>query len=491
MKRNRTKMLAAFLLLFCLALLPIQTQAKGKETIKQGVYAGSISLAGMTEQEARDAVTEYVTGLEPVEITLLAANNNEVVVTAGELGIAWDNPGIIEEAAYLGSSGNIVQRYKTLKDLEHENKVFTIALSFDIEAINRLLTEECAKFDQKAVDMSLTGNGGNFTVVEGQTGYLLDVESSIDIIYDYLTAEWNHEAADIALDIAVAQPRGTMEELSKVKDVMATFSTSYRTSSSNRRANVENGSKLINGTLLYPGDEFSSYDKLAPFTDKHGYYMAGAYLNGKVVDSLGGGICQVTTTLYNAVLLSELDVTERYNHSMIVTYVDPSADAAISESAGKDFRFVNNTGSPIYIESYTTPEKDIVFTVYGKEYRSPSRTVTYESEILEVTNPPADAIYADAGQPLGSIVVEAAHIGYKAKLWKVVREDGKEISRTLVNSSSYKMTPRSATVGVATADPNAYNEIMAAIGTSSIDHVKNVIAILTAAPPQTTTGEDE
>ena len=70
----------------------------------------------------------------------------------------------------------------------------------------------------------------------------------------------------------------------------------------------------------------------------------------QVVDSLGGGICQVSTTLYNAVLLAELEVTERYNHSMNVGYVDPSADAAIAESSGKDFKFVNNTDAPIYIE---------------------------------------------------------------------------------------------------------------------------------------------
>ena len=196
---------------------------------------------------------------------------------------------------------------------------------------------------------------------------------------------------------------------------------------------------------------------------------------------MGGGICQVSTTLYNAVLLAELDITERYNHSMIVAYVDPSADAAIAESAGKDFKFVNNTDFPVYVESIIKG-KEITVNIYGKETRDENREVTYESEILEVINPGADVIYADAGQPLGYIVKESAHIGYKAKLWKVVKVDGVEVERTEVNYSRYKATPRYATVGVVTADPNAYNEIMAAIGTSSIDHVQNVIAILTAPP---------
>jgi hypothetical protein len=185
--------------------------------------------------------------------------------------------------------------------------------------------------------------------------------------------------------------------------------------------------------------------------------------------------------LYNAVLLAELDVTQRYNHSMIVAYVDASADAAIAESAGKDFKFVNNTDAPIYVEG-TIKNKKITVTIYGKETRDANREVRYESEIISKTPPGPDVIYVDAGHPIGYIVKESAHIGYKAKLWKVVKENGTVVERTLVNSSTYKMTPRYATVGVATADPNAYNEIMAAIGTSNIDHVQNVIAILTAPP---------
>ena len=102
------------------------------------------------------------------------------------------------------------------------------------------------------------------------------------------------------------EPAGTAEDLAKVKDVLGTFTTSFSTSGGSRSANVSNGCSLINGTTLYPGEEFSTYEAVAPFSQANGYYMAGSYLNGQVVDSLGGGICQVSTTLYNDVLLSEL-----------------------------------------------------------------------------------------------------------------------------------------------------------------------------------------
>ena len=244
---------------------------------------------------------------------------------------------------------------------------------------------------------------------------------------------------------------------------------------------MANGARLINGCTLYPGDEFSAYETVSPFTEANGYYMAGSYLNGQVVDSLGGGICQVSTTLYNAVLRAELEVTERYNHSMIVTYVDPSADAAIAESSGKDFKFINNTEYPIYIEGITTPEKQITFTIYGVETRESNREVVYESVVLERVAPEEEVIYADASLPLGYCSVQSAHVGYKAELWKVVKVDGAEVSREQVNSSSYNKSPRSATVGVATEDPEAYNNIMAAIATNSIDQVKAVAGAYKAA----------
>ena len=176
---------------------------------------------------------------------------------------------------------------------------------------------------------------------------------------------------------------------------------------------------------------------------------------------------------------------------MIVTYVNPSADAAIAESSGKDFRFVNNLEYPVYIEGYTE-NKRITFNIYGKETRDPGHKVSYESEVLEVINPPSDNLIADASQPVGYVVVtESAHIGYKARLWKIVTENGVEVSREQVNNSSYKMTPRSAVVGVATGDAHAYEEIMAAIGTGSVDHVRNVAGMLTAPPQYEDDSDDE
>lgn len=463
----------------CLFGLPVYAAQENR--ILDGIYAENLNLSGMTAQEAGQAIEEYVDSLCNKTLTLVAVNGNEVQITPGDVGFHWSNREFLEEAALLGQSGNVVQRYKAAKDLQYQNKIYRLSFDLDREQLRNVLTEQCAIYNEESRDATLSRQDGRFVITDGQTGRKLDEQASADMLYKLLTENWDRKDARVELAVTVDVPKGTREELEKVQDVLGAFSTNYRTSGSSRCANVRNGCNLINGTVVYPGEEFSTCDLVTPFTAANGYYMAGSYLNGQVVDSLGGGICQVSTTLYNAVLLAELEVTERYNHSMIVTYVDPSADAAIAESSGKDFKFINNTQAPIYIEGYTTDDKQIYFTIYGKEERNPSHSVRYESEIISTIYPDSEVIYTDASKPVGSVSVQSAHIGYKANLWKIVTENGQEVSREMVNSSSYQMVPRYATVGIATEDPNVYNQMMEAIATNSIDHVKNVAAALAGA----------
>lgn len=455
-------------------------QAAPGAVIQEGITAGGIDLSGMTQSEAQEILQAYVDSLESREITLLSADGSGVSVTAGQLGLKWKNPELVKDAVSLGQKGNVVARYKAVQDLKYKGKDYEILLDFDRGAIAGIVEQCGTKFNVEAIDAHLSRQNGSFVVEEGQTGYLVDGAASANAIYQYLTQQWNHESDSIELVMGVDEPRGKAEELLQVRDVLGTFSTSYSTSGAARSKNVSNGCELINGTTLYPGDTFSTYQTVKPFSAENGYEMAGSYLNGKVVDSIGGGICQVSTTLYNAVLKAELEVTERHNHSMIVTYVDPSADAAIAESAGKDFQFVNNTDYPIYIEGHTENKK-ITFTIYGVETRPQGRTVVYESEVLERKVPEQDQVVADPSQPVGFIHEASAHVGYKAELWKVVRENGVEVSREKVNRSNYQMSPRTATVGTATSDPNVSSMLQSAIATNSISQVRSTLASIKAA----------
>jgi len=243
------------------------------------------------------------------------------------------------------------------------------------------------------------------------------------------------------------KPQYTREIVELCNTIIGSFTTDFSSSAAGRAANLENGARLINNYVLYPGEVFSAYKVLTPFTKENGYHLAGAYLNGLVVDSLGGGVCQVTTTLYNAVLEAELEVVERAPHSMTISYVDLSRDAAIAGTY-KDFKFKNNTDAPIVIEGITKNRK-ITFNIWGHETRDrENRKVVYETKILSKTNPPADVITEDPTKPKSyRKVTQSAHTGYKAQLYKIVYINGVEVSRELVNTSTYKAEPRYITIG--------------------------------------------
>lgn len=445
-------------------------------TICEGIYAGDINLAGMSASEAENAINEYVNSFADMEITLYAGEGNEIVVTAADLGIYWENPEILTDALSYGVKGNIVDRYKQITDLNRENLVYDIIIDYDKNAIRALVNAQSESINVAAQNPTMVRENEEFIITPGVTGLELDVFTSVEEVYRFLTEEWTLETgAVVNLAVNITEPAGSEEDLAQVQDVLATFTTSYSTSDSSRSANVSNACSKVNGTLLFPGEEFSTLATIAPFTTDNGYYPAGSYMAGKVVDSVGGGICQVSTTLYNAVLLSELEVTYRTNHAMAVSYVNAGMDATVSEDSGIDFTFRNDTDYPIYIEGYTTPNKQITITIYGVETRDAGHQVSYESVIVAVTQPGPEVIYADASQPVGYIDVQPPHTGYVADVYRVITEDGVEVSREQISHDIYKMTSRSATVGIATADPATYSVMAAAIATGNVDYVRAVV----------------
>ncbi len=457
--------------------------------IEAGVFADDINLSGLSRDEAEAAVKSKIKAYSSAVITVTDQGDYSHSFTAADIGFKWVNQSVIDEAMALGKSGDIVTRYMSLKDLERQPVIYELEYAVDRDALAAIIASCAEEYDREAVNSSLTRTAEGFNITEGSSGRMIVQDAVVDGLASYLTDEWDGEPYTYEMATEVIEPLGTYEDLSKVRDVLGTFTTSYSTSGSSRSANIANACGLINGTTLYPGEEFSTLEKITPFSEANGYFMAGSYLNGQVVDSLGGGICQVSTTLYNAVLLSELEVVERHNHSMIIGYVKPSMDAAIAESSGKNFRFVNNTDYPIYVDGYTTAEKTITFTIYGVESRPSTHQVTYESEVLETDVPEVDAIYADAGRPAGySSGIQSAHIGYKARLWKNTYENGVLTERVEVNSSTYKKSPRSVTIGVATDNPDIYNMLMEAVATGSADAAAGAAAtaaaILNPAPPE-------
>jgi vancomycin resistance protein YoaR len=298
---------------------------------------------------------------------------------------------------------------------------------------------------------------------------------------------WDGQSTEFELVVNEVEPRGTQEDLAMVTDVLGSFSTDFSSSGTGRKQNVTNGCAKINGTVIYPGEEFSVYEAVSPFTQANGYELAGSYSNGTTVESFGGGICQVSTTLYNAVIRAELDVTMRYNHSMLVSYVPASDDAAIAGTY-KDLRFVNNTDLPIYLEGYCY-NGIITFNIYGHETRDSNRKVSFESEIIS-QQAATIQFNLDSGQALGYwSVVQSAHLGTVSRLWKIVTVDGVEESREVFNNSTYQASPRIITIGTAGISAEQLASLNAAVATGDEATVKGVVNSFaggTAQPQETT-----
>lgn len=420
--------------------------ASEDDTITKGVYIDSIHLGGMTEDEAKQAVKDYVDDLKSKKITVKIDENTEAI-TLEKLGYDYKENDFIDSALQIGKKGNLIKRYKELKDTEESNLVYNLEFSINDKKLKEFVKDKCSSYNVAAVNAGVKRENGGFVYTDHKIGRKVDVDKTVDAIKTAITDGWNHE--DIALNAVVEddQPKYTKEDVEKCNTKLGTFSTTYTTSSNDRAGNLANGARLINNTVLYPGDVFSAYDKLTPFTTDNGYYEAGAYSNGKVIDSIGGGACQVTTTLYNAVLLSELEVVERQPHSMTISYVDLSRDAAIA-GTWKDLKFKNDTKAPILIEAYTSG-RTITFNIWGDETRdAKNRTIKFETVVLEEKSPGADIVTKDPTKPTTySLTTQSAHTGYAAELYKIVYENGVEVSRTRVNKSVYNATPRYVTVG--------------------------------------------
>lgn len=453
----------------------VQESGGARGTAIDGIYIENINVGGMNETEIAAAVQQRMQELSAQPIDLYVGDA-KTTVTAGELGLTYTNTGVIRQALDAGQKGNVLQRFQIRQEIEKKGpKVFTLQYGVDEAMVRSVIEGPCAALNYGAVNRGLQYNGdGTFTVLGGSDGAEVNVEAAVATVLGFFSGEWRGGTAQITLDANVVAAQGDAEQLALVKDVLGESSTDYSSSSSSRKKNIETGVSKLNGKVIYPGEEFSVCDNVVPFNAENGYAPAPSYEMGSVVDSYGGGICQVSTTLYLAVLRAELEVTERYNHSMIVNYVKPSMDAAIAEGY-KDFKFRNNTDAPIYILGYTSGG-ELGFVIYGHETRDrENRTVTYESETISET-PIEEKIQTDSSLEFGQTQKSSGHLGKEARLWKVVTVNGQEASREQVNSSSYNMSPNLTKVGTAGGDAQAVAALEAAAATNDMNQVNAVIS---------------
>lgn len=433
---------AAFGMVLLAAMPPMISWA---QTLPEGVYVGNQSLGGMTEEEARAKVQEYVDGLAGQTI-ILDVDGTEIETTAGELGFHWANTDAVQVVSDRFQYGSLVQQYMAQADVKQAPVEVDVQTQVDDQLVTAFVNDRCRDLTVAPRDASIIRENGAFQVTPSVTGRIVDIGATEEAMNQAMTAENLEEPLKITAVVAVQEPAVKTEDLETIQDVLGTFTTDFSSSGSARSTNLAVGAAKINGRVVMPGQTLSGYECLQPFTRENGYKSAAAYENGQVVDSIGGGVCQIATTLYNTALQAELEITQRQNHSMIVTYVKPSMDAAIAGTY-KDIKITNNYSTPIYVEGYTENKK-LTFTIYGKETRPANRTVEYVSETLGTTSPGEPQLIVDNSLAPGARVrVQSSHTGLRSRLWKVVTVDGVETERTLLHTDSYNASKAIYRVG--------------------------------------------
>lgn len=441
--------------------------AEGK--IRQGVMINGTDVSGMSYAEA-EAVVEKKVSEALNSIITVQVGEDSIEANAVDFGLQWENRDIVDEAMQLGNSGNLVKRYKEQKDLQKGQKDFHIEFSTKDDSLEKFVNEKCMQFQQEPKDASIYSDGGaGFVLEEGQVGQTINAEESVKILKNYMATEWQGTSDSVAIAVEVEKPKGNTEDLEKIQDKLGSYTTYYG-STYGRNTNVERGAELINNHVIWPGETFSVCDHLVPFTAENGYELGGAYSNGEVVQEYGGGICQVSTTLYNALLEAEIEIVERHNHTMSVSYVPTSMDAAIAEGS-MDLVFRNNLDTPIFISGYGYGG-ELTFTVWGEETRPEDRYVSYQSETVSSSGTPTTAKFVTrADQPAGYMSqTQAAMAGSSAVLYKYVTYNG-ETTVEQVNTSTYQSTPATYEIGVAGASQALLN----AIASGSIEAVQQAM----------------
>ena len=418
--------------------------AADNETIIENVYIGSTCVGGMTKEQAKAACENMQSELAESYVTFVC-NDKEKKVGLDEIDCTVSVEDVVDNAYAIGHKGNVLKRYKDKHDFANgKSETFGVSAAVGKDTkklIGKLLEEFNCK--EEPASISLTDDG--FEVIPEVRGISVDVSKTVKKLEKEL--EENTDNKNIELEVVCEEviPELNEEVLGQIKDVLGHFETDYK-GDSGRMANVENATSFLNGTLLMPGDTLDVNAAFEPYTLENGYFYAGEYSNGKVVQGIGGGICQVSTTLYNAMLLAEVEIVERYNHSLTVGYVPLSMDAAIAGTT-KNLVVKNNLEYPIYILGKC--ENGIVsFDVFGKEERPSNRTLEFES-VMTGTIPPGEAVVTEDGslEPGSRITTQKPRQGYTAELWKHIYVDGVLKDSVLVNSSRYNSTPEYVTVG--------------------------------------------
>lgn len=421
----------------------IEIEVTDDSIIPDGVYINETHVGGMTIGEAK---AQLKAKEEEISTSVFTVTQGDHVleIPFAELGLTFQNTtDVLYHAATVGQTGMLVDRYKELKDLENDRVVCTWSYSFDLG----LLEERAAAFAEviyvEPVDATIDRQNHQWFREPHVNGVEMDVEATLEAVRTAVDA-WDGTSVSVEAVVNVIEPKYTEELLDTITEIIGSHVTFMGGEvEEGRGKNVVRGAELIHGTILLPGESFSAHAALSPFTEENGYDNATAYNQDTYVDSIGGGVCQLTTTLYKASLYAELQIDRRYNHSMIVTYEDYGFDSTVNDDASKDLVISNPYDFPIYIEAKAWGETadfgQVYFAIWGTlTEEKKAREIELYNVVLERED--AETIYTvdPELEPGEEVVIQSAYPRIVVEAYKKVTVNGEVISDEYLHTDYYR-----------------------------------------------------
>ena len=485
-----------FALLLSILSTAFGISASINDKVINGISINGIDVSNLTKQDALSKLSVELKDDLNKEI-ILTKGDYTTKIDANSIGAQYNLEESVENAYNIGRSGNniFINNFDVLKSLIAKKDIKP-SIQYNEDLLNKKLDEIDGEIPGRVINSNYKIEDNNLIITSGYDGYRIkrdEIKESIksglatnnlsieipvedfhtdeidiDSIYKEVYKEpkdatFNadpyelHKEEDgldfaITLDEAramvadrqdtytiplkVLKPKITVKSLPQeaFPDQLATYSTTYASSNYNRSTNISLAASAVNGTVLMPGETFSYNGTLGQRTTAKGYREAGAYVNGQVSTEVGGGICQVSSTLYNAALLCNLEIVARTNHSFEPSYVPAGQDATVSWKS-PDFQFKNNREYPIKLVASAGGGR-VTFIIYGVKSNDDYEVKIQSSKTGSI--PFSTQYVNDDSLPVGTTkVTQSGSNGCRSVTYKILYKNGQEVSRTLINSDTY------------------------------------------------------
>lgn len=433
-------------------------KALDSEAFYEGITIDGVDISGKSKDEVKELFADKSGTDDKKDINISFKIDDETVALNGN-DVQFDNnlEEIIDEAYSIGRESDkagddgLKERYSEIEELLKNPKDFKIDEKVSKESISKAVHNALDKYVKEPVNAEVTGFDTEtltFIVTESETGLKVNVDKVVDeLTKAFETGDFSKE---ITVETEVIEPEVSKEFLDGYLCKVSS-TTSTTTSSSNRNNNIDLVCKKIDGLVLMPGESFDFNTFIGKRTAEAGFKEAGGIFDGKLIQELGGGICQANAMIYHSVTKADLKVDTRTCHTWPSDYVPTGTDATVSWG-GPEFKFTNSSDYPIALHAYYGNQK-VTVEVFGRPLPD-GQTIKLIGEVTSNVSSDKVEYVADNTLAVGKTVTErSAHNAIKAVSYKVYYDaEGNEIKREQYFSSNYPMINKKVKVGTLAED---------------------------------------